>query len=1417
MKGDFSRGFNPDSKRGQTYRRVLLQQGRLLLDSDYNAGIDALDGLIRALGHDLGCHSGSPDLGFLVTPGTLLALFDPIAAIQPVTTGGVEVLHDYSRKYLDRYPSLRVTASAGAGTVTIPFRNALTGAEDIDFWVLADSAVPAPVTGAGNLSVPVATAFTARTVSLTDATEAEISLAAGEEMWIGLIETNRDATRTPIFGVTAGRYYLEGLMVENPGDEDWPEVSFSSSVGFVADDFEFDDGGLRNLQPGDRIVAYLEGYERHVTRVEDLGMFEQALGSGPDTCTRSESVGQVKLAFAPGISADDAVAAGQAAATFGLRTRGDGTLVIDTPPVLEDPDPCALPVAGGYTGRDHRLYRFEIHTGGDLNTLVLKWSRDNGSELFAVRELLANEVAFAPDVPLRAGDLVEILSETIDLGDAESAALDIAGSTFTAPRSDVGDLVRLEAIAAAGANELRFRLVDRQTGAPLPAPGIDFARYGDPAVSKIKVRRWHGTVEPGGAPAPFSADLEDGLQITLNGTYEVGDWWQYEARVGRDNANGPWRETPHGPERLFTPLALLEFTAQTNPLRLIAWLDERFPAICSLDADDISFDGDRIGTDSDTVQEVIEELYEREVGGGCCDVTLEPDDGGGDDAQRIRDALAELPADRGITICLRRGVYRFDTPFDVDGRRIEIHGCPDAVITGTTDGMTLMTVAAGGRLQLADLTLFLPAGLASRDLVRIATDARSFSAERVAFVNANANAASAAIRFLGGTPRLNVIRDDLALNLPSLPTGDEPDVDLSDCITASATGITGNRAGSCRLHDTLVYCAGSGIALVSIGLIDLVRSGLRTGLDLAAAGSGLPSLTADQMFLNGETVLEGLVPGLPGSGGTEPAIAAEIILAGAIRGCLLTGERAVAASSGSFLNLEDNNIAVSTVGVSLKQAISTSLTGQRFVVSGGGSTAAVHVPLYALGLRIVECEMTGGALGVILAAPLAGTDDSPFAFLLGVSIAGNTMLASTAAIQVGPRFGQYINGVIGAAEIRGNQIQSAQSGLLLRGQPQTGPSAAQIRISENIIAARDGVVVSGPQMEIEGNEFYPAGATRLSVAILATDARNIVIESNLIRVFEAVQGERVAAMDLTNAIGARIADNAVYADRSVIGITADTLTRGQITGNYIQGGSVRVNQAFAPVIKDNHVERHLYLDRCIDGTVHGNRVGTFGSEPLTIWRASGVWQVNDNRVDGPIFVLPATRFAINGGVVIGDDILGIRTRSAHDTRTTEAMRILAGNAPATGPGGDMDGIFFSLDASAEEAGFALSVIDEPIGAITEAAVSEIDLVWNAEFEDDFEIALPPVAAFAWIEEQINAQVNDNAGTSLTVGAAFLGPPADSEPAFNSVVQAVGNSVRGNLHVRQYRKRNVSNNIADTYSGGIFSGIGPITVHNLRQI
>jgi hypothetical protein len=446
----------------------------------------------------------------------------------------------------------------------------------------------------------------------------------------------------------------------------WPAASFEPDLGFAPVDFTFLEQGVsRPLQVGDCLAAYLESWERHITGIEDPGIVEQALGNNQETCSRTLTVGQVKLVPALGLSPD------QVRAAFQNRRPGTGTLTINTAPVVEDPDPCALPASGGYTGRDHRLYRFEVHQGGSLADTVIKWSRNNGSELVPVQSLNAAQLEVLAGSPLKDGDLVEILSETIDLRDATLAVLAPATNDFTAPTRAVGDLVRLrdEGIVSSGTRQ-RFSFRDRNDES-IPFRLSDLDRYGTPI--KLKVRRWQGTLEPSGAATPFETQIESGISISLAGTFEVGDWWQYEARVGRDNANGLWQELPHGPERAFAPLALLEFQGAAQPLTLVAWLDERFPSLCSLDADDIPFDGDRVNSSGDTVQEVIEELWSQVQ--SCGEIIARPTD-------NLQTVFNSIPEGESAKICLHPGVWNFNATVTVADKG-------DVVVSGAGFGTQL--------------------------------------------------------------------------------------------------------------------------------------------------------------------------------------------------------------------------------------------------------------------------------------------------------------------------------------------------------------------------------------------------------------------------------------------------------------------------------------------------------------------------------------------------------------------------------------------------------------------------------------------------------------------------------------------------------------------------------------------------------
>lgn len=85
------------------------------------------------------------------------------------------------------------------------------------------------------------------------------------------------------FLIGAGRYYVDGILVEN-----------DSPVAY-ADQPHLPDPPL--LDNGTSYLAYLDVWERHVTYLEDEAIREVALG-GPDTSTRVQTVWQVRTVAA---------------------------------------------------------------------------------------------------------------------------------------------------------------------------------------------------------------------------------------------------------------------------------------------------------------------------------------------------------------------------------------------------------------------------------------------------------------------------------------------------------------------------------------------------------------------------------------------------------------------------------------------------------------------------------------------------------------------------------------------------------------------------------------------------------------------------------------------------------------------------------------------------------------------------------------------------------------------------------------------------------------------------------------------------------------------------------------------------------------------------------------------------------------
>ena len=648
MEADLSRGHRPDSKRGRAYRRVLVRQGAALLDSDIAALGDAQDRLLReALGF-AACAEGSPDLGFLVTPGVLLAQFLPVLGQEPTVTAPATATRDFSRRYLDRLPGLRLAGPGG--TVEVPLSVALQAATPIRLWLRADLGATLTVNGTP-IAVPAGAFFEPFPLAAVGALLTIVPDPANP-CWLAMVESRADSAGPAALHWAAGLYQIGGLVAQTPALA-WPALANPAGAALVA---------ASSAAAGMRLVAYLELTERHVTAVEDPGLVEQALGGDGDTTSRTMLAAQVKLAAVDAGLTPQAVAAA-------IRTPAlpSGTVRFGTIDAVLAADPCDLPVPGGYTGPDNRLYRLAVHDVSAGRTLF-KWSRDNAADLFAasVPPAAATTLRVAAEAPLRAGDLVEVLSDATDLGDAAPGAVTAAG--FARPRRPQGRLVRLDGGGTVTGIQRVFALLDPETEAP--AAPLDLASLGNQGV---KVRRWDGLIPRPGA-GPLNLPIENGIEAQIDGSFEPGDWWQFEARVLAPNANGPVVPQPHGPERLFAPLALLEQTPAGQPMQLVAWLDTRHNSLCAPQADGTAYDGVRAGTPADTVQEALDELFLR-LGDGCGEIAVPPSA----DLQGIFDAM---PAGFSAKVCLNSGIR--DLP-----ARVLVAGMGDLVISGIGGGSVL--------------------------------------------------------------------------------------------------------------------------------------------------------------------------------------------------------------------------------------------------------------------------------------------------------------------------------------------------------------------------------------------------------------------------------------------------------------------------------------------------------------------------------------------------------------------------------------------------------------------------------------------------------------------------------------------------------------------------------------------------------
>ena len=307
--------------------------------------------------------------------------------------------------------------------------------------------------------------------------------------------------------LSAGRFYAEGLICELFDPTTYLTQPFLPNPPALAP------------ADGRTDLVYLDVWQRHITAIEDPSIREVAL-EGPDTCTRVQTVFQVRIA--QNVGAVDCPNAP-------LPPKSGALLTTSLVPVPPEDDLCLIGATGGYKGLENRLYRVEIHDPSTPGPATFKWSRDNGSVVFPITEFVVGQpnkirvkrLGRDQVLTLHEGDFVEVLDDTNEL------------------LGTPGTIAQVQAIDAAN---LELTLSAPVSGSLTAHP---------------KVRRWDQPSAPI-AVAPGPIVLEDGIQISFAGTnFKTGDYWMFAARATDGSIEILTNHPPQGIRHEYARLALI--------------------------------------------------------------------------------------------------------------------------------------------------------------------------------------------------------------------------------------------------------------------------------------------------------------------------------------------------------------------------------------------------------------------------------------------------------------------------------------------------------------------------------------------------------------------------------------------------------------------------------------------------------------------------------------------------------------------------------------------------------------------------------------------------------------------------------------------------------------------------------------------
>lgn len=587
-----------------------------------------------------------------------------------------------------------------------------------------------------------------------------------------------------------GRMYVDGLLAENHGGDPLvfepmlAEVQGSTDRAYADQPYWPDPDPLPE---SGTFLAYLDVWQREVTHIEAPDLEEQAIAV--DTTARTQTVWQVRLHDLAGGGATCSTPDASFPGWADLTAPSGARLTVDTIPVTDTQDPCALPPTGGYRGLENQTYRVEVHTGGAPGTATFTWSRDNASVVSPVVEVLTGGTAIRPvslgkDSVLRFkdGDWVEITDDLRELGQAsgELRKVEVHEEDGTLRFTPALPADLQPTVPQAAERHLRVRRWD-QKGQVKSAAGSNLDDLDQP-------------LSTGAIRVPISLAtavvLENGVTVSFSSTgadFRPGDHWIFAARTADTSVEKLVEVPPLGIHHHYARLAVVTFPDSESDCRTL------WPPTCECD----------------------------EGGCGDCTACVTPESHASG-ALTIQQAVQDVKNAGGGTVCLEAGVYHLDST------GVVIDAASSVRVRG--QGLRTVVIARGTGFQVTNsafVTLedFTVIGSPTSPAVRLRTTVAVTLERLTLLARGNADLPGTAVA-LGGVSLLTTVRDnEIIASLGVTGDGEEralltAELEITDnLLVCEAVGVglagrVGHLLGNTVSSNTVIGAGDAGIRLL---------------------------------------------------------------------------------------------------------------------------------------------------------------------------------------------------------------------------------------------------------------------------------------------------------------------------------------------------------------------------------------------------------------------------------------------------------------------------------------------------------------------------------------------------------------------------------------------------------------------------